>query len=262
MIVVARNAATGTTTYVETASGQRRYRLEVPAGAYTVFAIPVVTASRGQILRGAHTQYTLCNRDRAKSLAGQCRTGALVEVRLEAQETREDVDVDDWYMPEALAATLNLSIADAPRLTGSAFDAYPANTGVLPKTRPPDLATVPAAAISFRSRIERMGTRGPNYAGRVAVGRWACGNTCENWALADLVSGRVVWIEDKALQPVRRNFPCEAEPLEYREDSRLLRVHRADGERVLTQDFLWSDAPPRLEKIAESAQSAAQFCRR
>jgi len=38
-------------------------------------------------------------------------------------------------------------------------------------------------------------------------------------------------------------------------------VHRLDGERVVTQDFVWSYESLRLEPVGESAQSAQQFCR-
>jgi hypothetical protein len=60
------------------------------------------------------------------------------------------------------------------------------------------------------------------------------------------------------LHRLRGGLPCPAEALEFREDSRLLRVHRVEGERVLTQDFLWSNGM--LEKSSASAQSAAEFC--
>ena len=267
MIVVARNTA-GATLTTETKAGQARYRLEVPAGTYVVYAIPagLTTPPGGLPLRGAHTEYSVCGRDKARMQAGRCQTGPLVEIRLGAADRRDDVDIDDWYLPDALMATLNLAISSAPPGQGQSADAvfaaYPADTRPLPATRPPDFDSAPAGAKPFRTRIERAAVRGPNYAGRVAVARWGCGARCENWALVDMVSGRIAWVDDKLLQPLRSNFPCDAEPLEYREDSRLLRVHRLEGERVVTQDFLWSNEALRLEKSAESAQGAGQFCRK
>jgi len=265
MIVVARNAA-GATLSTETRMGQARYRLDVPAGSYVVFAIPLGNPpSPGQVpLRGAHTEYSVCGRDKARMQAGGCRTGPLVEIHLAEGEKREDVDIDDWYLPDALMATLNLAVSDGPtvRSTDAYFAAYPADTSPLPLIRAPDFASAPAPARGSRGRIERAASRGPNYAGRVAVARWECGRNCERWALVDMASGRIVMEEDKALQPLRRNFPCDADPLEFREDSHLLRVHRLEGDQVVTQDFLWSINSLSLEKFADSAMSAEQFCRR
>ncbi len=265
MIVVARNTA-GATLSTETKVGQARYRLEVPAGSYVVFAIPKGVARQpGRIpLRGAHTEYSVCGRDKEKMQAGRCQTGPLVEIRLAATDQRDDVDIDDWTLPDTRMATLNLAISDGPAVKSSdaAFAGHPADTSPLPFIGKPDFASAPALAKGARGRIERAATRGPYYAGRVAVARWACGRNCEHWALVDMASGRVVMEEDKTLQPLRRNFPCDADPLEFREDSHLLRVHRLDRDMVVTQDFLWSIEAQRLEKSAESAMTAEQFCRR
>ena len=261
MIVVARNAA-GATRQVETRPGQERYRLQVPAGNYVVFAIPVgVAAAPGQMpLRGAHTAYSVCGRDKAKLQAGQCQTGPLEEIRVAETDQRENVDIDDWYLPDALMATLNLAASEPPRAQGALFEAYPADTSPLPATRPPNFTGADAAVRRARGAIERAVVHGPNFAGRAVVARWACGRDCERWAIVDMATGGIAWADDTAVQPARRNFPCDAEALEYREDSRLLRVHRLEGNLVVTQDLVWWE--DRLEKGAESAQSAQQFCQR
>jgi hypothetical protein len=160
----------------------------------------------------------------------------------------------------ALLATLNLAVGQVPRARGASFEDYPADTSPLLATRMPNFNGTDAAVRRARGLVERAVTRGPNFAGRVAVARWECGKNCERWALVDVVSGHIYWVDDKALQPLRRNLPCDAEPLEYRDDSRLLRVHRLEGEHVVTQDFLWWE--DRLERAAESASSAEEFCRR
>src|SRR5574341_1034717 len=131
-----------------------------------------------------------------------------------------------------------------------------------PTTRPADFAAAPAAVKAQRARIQRATTRGPFYAGRVAIARWECGARCEHWVLVDMASGRIVWTEDAALQPARADFPCEAQALEYREESRLLRVHRCEGGQVVTRDFLWSYDAQRLEPAGTSAQSVERFCRK
>jgi len=261
MIVVARNSAGGTI-HAETKPGEARYRLEVPAGRYVVFAIPIgVAAPPGkEALRGAHTAYSACGRDQARLQAGRCRTGPLAPVLVAETDRLEHIDIDDWHMPDALMATLNLAVREAPRVQGAGFEAYPADTSPLPATRPPNFSGADAAVRRARGLIERAVTRGPNFAGRAVVARWECGRSCERWALVDLPTGRITWLDDKELQPVHRNLPCNVEPLEYRDDSRLLRVHRLEGEHVVTQDILWWE--DHFEMGAESVRNAEQFCRR
>ena len=245
MTVVARNAS-GETFSVETRPKQARYRLEVPDGRYVVFAIARGTGeAAGKEPRGAHTAYSICARDKTRVAAGRCRTGPLEEVAVTQARGREDIDIDDWYLPDALAATLDLQ---------DVFARYPADLSPPPATRAPDYAAAPPGA--DLQRIERAVLRGPFYAGRVAVARWPCGEACESWALVDISSGRVSWMAEAL-----RGFPCKkAEALEFSEASRLLRVHRLDGERVLTRDFVWSYEAARLEPAGESARSVDEFC--
>src|SRR5258708_4984940 len=80
MTVVARDAAGENVFSTHAVRGQSSYRLAVRPGAYVVFAVP--DAAPDPRLRGAHTEYSLCARDRAKLLAGRCRTGALVVVKV------------------------------------------------------------------------------------------------------------------------------------------------------------------------------------
>jgi len=250
MTVVARNAA-GATFAVETKPKQARYHLEVPEGRYVVFAIARGTGdASGKAPRGAHTSYSLCARDKARLRAKRCATGPLEEVTVTPSRGRDDVDIDDWTMPEALAETL---------VEQDLFAKYPADLNPPPETRSPDFGTAPIGA--DLERIQRAATRGPFYAGRVAVARWPCGEACENWALVDIATGRIVSPGDQALQPLRSEFPCKkAEALEFSEASRLLRVHRVDGGRVLTRDFVWSYEATRLDAAGESAQSVEEFC--
>jgi hypothetical protein len=250
MTVVARNGA-GETFSIETRPKQARYRLEVPDGRYVVFAIAQGTGEpAGKELRGAHTAYSICARDKARLKAGRCATGPLEEVAVTQARPREDVDIDDWNLPEGLAATLVLQ---------DLFARYPADLNPPAATRETDLSTAPAGA--DYARIQRAATRGPFFAGRIAVARWPCGEACENWALVDVATGRVVTLDDAALQPLRSTFPCKkAEALEFSEASRLMRVHRLEGERVLTRDFVWSYEAARLEPAGESARTVEEFC--
>jgi hypothetical protein len=233
MTVVARNAA-GETFSVETRVRQARYRIEVPEGRYVVFAIARGTGdAAGRERRGAHTAN---------------RTGALQlqEVAVTHARGREDVDVDNWNLPDALAVTLDVQ---------DLFARYPADLNPPPATRAPDYTAAPPGA--DLQRIQSAVLRGPYYAGRVAVARWPCGEACENWALVDTATGRASWMEEA----LRGGFPCKkAEGLEFSEASRLLRVHRLDGERVVTRDFVWSYEASRLEPAGESQRSVEQFC--
>jgi len=250
MTVVARNAA-GETFSAETAPKQARYRLEVPEGRYVLFAIAQGTGdASGKAPRGAHTTYSTCARDKARLQARRCKTGPLEEVSVTQARGREDVDIDDWTLPDAITATLDLQ---------DPFARYPADLDPPAQTRMPDFAGAPAGA--DLERIRRAATRGPFYAGRVAVARWPCGEACENWALVDMASGRIVVTDDAALQPLRGGFPCKkAEALEFSEASRLMRVHRRDGERVVTRDFIWSYEAMRLEPAGERVRSVEEFC--
>ena len=151
MTVVARNAA-GATFAVETKPKQARYRLEVPEGRYVVFAIARGTGgSSGKEPRGAHTSYSICARDKARFKAGRCATGPLEEVTVTPTRGREDVDIDDWTIPEALAATLELQ---------DLFAKYPADLNPPAATRSPDFATAPFGADVERIQAESAAARG------------------------------------------------------------------------------------------------------
>jgi hypothetical protein len=71
-----------------------------------VFAAPI--GAGDESLRGAHTTYSICGRDKAQLQAGRCQTGPLVEVRLDQRDARTNIDIDDWYLPDALMTTLVL----------------------------------------------------------------------------------------------------------------------------------------------------------
>ena len=146
--------------------------------------------------------------------------------------------------------------AATPEPPQGGFDAYPADTTPPAATRPIDFESAHPLVKNQRRTLQRAASRGPFFAGHIAVARWACGMSCEAWALVDITSGRVSVVEE--LHRLGGSLPCPAEALEFRDDSRLLRVHRVEGGRVLTQDFLWSNGA--LEKASASAQSAAEFC--
>lgn len=276
MTVVARDAAAGAAFTVTTRPGQTRYQLTVPAGTYEVFAVPhgFPPPEPGQAeLRGAFTRYSICARDKAALEAGRCQTGPLERITVGATDTRSDVHIDDWFMPDALMAQLVLPAASAAAPASAAgasgdslfeprlrFATYPVDVRPVGQPAAPDFGAAPAAARRFRTQIEKGAAAGAAFAGQVAVARWSCGTRCENWALVDLASGRVVWLDHVRDQPLLHNFPCEAPPLEFRLDSRLLRTHRLDGERVVTRHYLWSGENGRLDRLAETTTPVGRFC--
>jgi len=208
MLVVAR-AEDGSLRSLTTRPGQDRYVLEVPfRWARAGLHLPAPTRP----IRSAP-------RDRTRLLASKCGTGPLVGLKVASGQSIRDADIDDWYIPEALASTLSrpkqagATPAEAPARTAPSdewretgtdpemnFSAWPADAGGPAKPAPLDVAHLPAAAA-----------------------RWGCGTGCESWALIDGRTGRVTF-PGPPFDPVQYDFPCDAEPLEYRLGRRQLRV--------------------------------------
>jgi hypothetical protein len=256
MTVVARDVAAGKAYTEHTARGQSTYRLDLPAGTYIVFAVP--EGAPDPKARGAYTLYSVCARDTARARAGGCSTGPLLSVRIRDRDTLAGVDIDDWKLPDKLAATLHLPTPNEST-TIPRFDAYAVAVVATPIPVRPDLGSAPAAVRPYRSHIEAAAAKGATFAGNVAIARWSCGSACENWALVDLSTGKVA-LPDAPLLPVQHNLPCEHELLEFRVDSRLLLVHRLDGNRVVTHALLWSDTARALSPLSQIVTSVAQFC--
>jgi hypothetical protein len=261
--VIARDATGENVFATHTVRGQSSYRLAVRPGAYVVFAVP--DGGPDSMLRGAHTEYSVCARERARLLAGRCRTGPLVIVQIANGESKTRIDIDDWNLPEELAVTLRLPVskgtAPAPTAALPHFEAYPAAAPAATAAARPELGSAPPAARAFRSSLEAAVDKGPFFAGTVAVARWACGTTCENWALIDKLTGTIT-MPDSPLQPLEHNLPCERELLEFRPDSRLLLVHRQDDGRITTHAMLWSDDVHALRALAQVVTPMAEFCAR
>jgi hypothetical protein len=256
MTVVARDVAAGKAYTEHTARGQPTFHLDVPAGTYIVYAVP--DGVPDPKVRGAYTLYSVCARDAARLRAGGCTSGPLVSVRVRDRDALTGVDIDDWHVPEKLAATLRLPTPNEST-TAPRFDAYPAQVTATPTPVKPDFASVPPALRPYRAQIEAAAAKGAAFAGNVAIARWGCGSQCENWALIDLSTGKVA-LPDAPLLPLEYNLPCERELLEFHVDSRLLLVHRLDGDRVVTHALLWSDNARALSPLAQIVTPAAQFC--
>ncbi len=266
MTVIARNVETGVLVHIETRANQARYRMDLPAGVWVFFAAPMGESPPPDgrpPLRGAHTVYSQCARNRQLLESGECRTGALLELHLAANQRLDHVDIDDWYLSADMAWSLALDEKELRR-PDNYFDAELRFAGFavaaarfIPK--PPNFARAADAAGKFRGELEAAAASGATYAQEVAVARWNCGAACENWALVDLASGHIIW-PDAPWQTLRSDFPCAIEPINYRLDSRLLRLHRLDGENIRTQTYLWSNEENRLTPFVEGVAPAADFC--
>ena len=141
------------------------------------------------------------------------------------------------------------------------FDAYPVTAPTSTPAAKPNFESAPPAARAYRSSMEAAMAKGPVFAGTVSLARWGCGSGCENWALIDRTTGTIT-VPAAPLQPLDYNLPCERELLEFRPDSRLLLVHRADDGRVTTHAMLWSDDAHALTPLARVVTTTAEFCAR
>jgi len=106
LTVIAVEETSGKQYSVETKSGQRSYRLDLPQGRYIVFAVPHgegVQDEPGQApLRGAYSQFSACViSDPQKAANGECTEHALLTVEVTGKDMHKRIDVYDWYLPEA-----------------------------------------------------------------------------------------------------------------------------------------------------------------
>ena len=258
MVVVARNTETGALVRIQTRDGQSRYRIDLPAGVWVFSATPLLgegaRPDRQPPLRGAHTVYSQCARNRKALESGACRTGAWVEVRVGAKQRVDHIDIDDWYLRADGELRKPDHYFDAElRFEGFAIPA----ARFTPK--PPNFARASDVARKFRAELEAAAASGAVYSQEVAVARWSCGAACENWALVDLASGNIVW-PDEPWHTLRSNLPCEVPPIDFRLESRLLRLHRLDGEYIRTQTYLWSNEEHVLTPLVEGVAPAKDFC--
>ena len=105
LTVVADDQTNGRQFTVATRAAQPGYRLDAPAGRYVVFAIPrgPVGADKADQppLRGAYSAFSLCVLGSPEmSAAGECTDHRLLAVDVGADETRNRIDLYDWYLPQ------------------------------------------------------------------------------------------------------------------------------------------------------------------
>lgn len=101
------------------------------------------------------------------------------------------------------------------------FSSYPATEQVTGQQRNLNLSADPRAR-RFRSILKGTAAAGANFGGRYAIAMWGCGTSCQSGAIIDLKTGHVAF--PAPLEVIAGVFPCEVETLQYRKDSRLLRI--------------------------------------
>jgi hypothetical protein len=92
----------------------------------------------------------------------------------------------------SVAAYLYMQHATAPREDmRPQFANYPAGTVYRERPAVVDFSSWPAAE-QFRTRIEAGASEGANFAGHYTVVTWGCGTSCQNSAIIDTTTGRIV----------------------------------------------------------------------
>ncbi len=239
-----------------------RYRLELPAGHYWLFA--GLEGSGASPIYGAYTEYVGCVRRAAPAAAeatpgADCSNHTLAEVTVAGRDLAA-IDLTDWALPDETASALDNLLGRPPGdpydESGRAapkFSEYPARAGVAGGA-----AREPGGE-KAADREALSGALGspPNFAGRLSLVPVGCTASCSGVALIDHASGAVRY--PSALNPLPEPPPCEARAtLQYRRDSRLLIVRSATpkgarGTATLTYYTVEGDTPE-LRVVASRLQ--------
>lgn len=93
-------------------------------------------------------------------------------------------------MPPGRAERSSLTVPTIRRVP--VFSDYPAGEVFAGKPAPVDL-TSDANAPTFRTRLRRGASEGPNFAGHYTIVSWGCGTDCQVTAVVDARNGRVTF---------------------------------------------------------------------
>jgi hypothetical protein len=227
------------------ASGQNKFAIEVPAGRYIVFLAPREPGAPN--IYGAHTG----------------ADHALAEISVSARAAHADISIDDWALSDATAAQLDrirgIETSDAaeplaaPRF--SEYKAAPYEAAAPPK---PDFGDSGISA-EDRARLQQSLPAAPNFAGNLSLVRKACGSDCERLFFFDWRSGK--FFEPAPLGEIRGELPCRgADAVQFRHDSRLLKLTSVHADGLLTQYFVWRPDSGTLAPAMEIQRTVQQFC--
>ena len=127
-----------------------------------------------------------------------------------------------WYKTIAFTlAAMALALGAAPAVAQSSaalLAKYPVKQVYKGKPARVNLKSHKSAR-SFRTRLRAAARQGPKFAGRMAVAMWGCGTSCQQLALIDARTGRVVF------------GPTASHGARYRLKSRLLTVNAEEDIR-------------------------------
>ncbi len=229
-------------------------RFEVPPGRYRLFATP---ADPGvPLVYAGHTQCSLAQ------AAGGCASHALRWITV-ADGQAVSVDINDWRIEEAEAATLDHVLhqppgADEPDPSGGAprFFEYP---GVPLKRSQATRLTGADETPAARARLtEALRSGRINFAGRAAVVELPCGVGCRAARILDLETGRVTPVP---LQGSSSGLTVCPERIAYRRDSRLLRIgiDEGDGLNHLSY-YVWDPESAQLRPLGPAPERPPSHC--
>jgi hypothetical protein len=147
------------------------------------------------------------------------------------------------------------------------FAKYPGEAALVGRPAQPQMQL--AKARRFRSVLRSAAAEGPNFNGHFRVVHWGCGTNCIEWAVIDLIDGRVWFAPEEASscwapEPEGLEWP---EWIEVHVSSRLLYLHECsgDGKRDRTFDqrhvYVWRSNGPvilRTEPFRAKGDSAVK----
>jgi hypothetical protein len=247
---------------LQLARGQSNFAVEVPPGRYVVFLAP--NAPGAPYIYGAFTHYSLCA---PRGVDGRCEDHALVPVAITAKAPRSAVSVDDWYLTDDIveqidrirgraaggAARYNSDPLGAPR-----FSEYPSAS--FDGSGAPKI-DFDGSELSEEDRayVQQALSSGPNFAGQVTAALTSCGSACGRLVLVDWRSGLLQTPAQVA--GIQGKLPCRTdETVQFRRDSRLLRISRVRDAVVVTQYYVWNQKSAALVQSAEYQRTLLAFC--
>jgi hypothetical protein len=147
-----------------------------------------------------------------------------------------------------------LSGRSQPSRDDAEFAKYPGDRPLVGQPATPQM--VLPKAKQHQTVLRRAAAEGPNFNGHYRVVRWGCGTNCIEWAVIDLMNGRVWFSPKPAVSCLPTEPPGEfegAEWIEVRSDSRLVYLHecstgigRAEHPFDVGRVYEWRNGAPVL----------------
>lgn len=260
--VYARNIESAELHQASLGRNEAAFRMELPAGKYWVFVQPREPGLTE--LYGAHTRYSVCRRQ-PSHVIDACNDHALQEVEVTTARRPAALEVDDWFLDDSAAATLDRILGTAPAAPDQAelgrprFSEYRSSVPATLMADPKLVLPAGSKAAPFARELTEAAERGVNFASVFALTRLPCGDDCEQVALVDLGNGTVVFPE--SLAQLSTALPCRShEVLDYRDDSRLLEFTHREAESVVTDYLLWDGTRHDFTLLAQYRRNLERFC--